>query len=98
MSKENTGQITTLPLTGAILDEFINVANKKFDDVLDTIEARHPALVRKMWRPKDYINDALKPDMLPINRDYALSLIEAFLIHHVIDLATEVDDQGVQMN
>lgn len=43
--------------------------------------------------PKEYIDEVFKPDMLPIDRDYALSLVETFLIHHVISLATEADEQ-----
>lgn len=41
--------------------------------------------------PKEYIAEVFKPDMLPIDRDYALSLVETFLIHHVIGLATEAE-------
>ncbi|WP_139346263.1 hypothetical protein [Pseudorhizobium flavum] len=33
----------------------------------------------------------LTEDMLPIQRHYAASLIEAFLVHHVLDLAFEAD-------
>lgn len=36
-----------------------------------------------------YIQEVLKPDMLPTDRDYALSLVEAFLIHHFISIDTE---------
>jgi hypothetical protein len=53
------------------------------------MEPKHPELVRKLWNPEMYIDQVIKPDMLPINRDYALSLIEAFLVHHFIELDTE---------
>lgn len=36
---------------------------------------------------EDYVDNIwLDESMLPIGRDYALSLIEAFLVHHMIDL------------
>lgn len=91
-------QISTLPLAESDRKEFIEVANKKFENILEKIEPTHPELVRKLWNPDQYIDKVLKPDMLPIDRDYALSLIEAFLIHNVIDLATEADKQGFKLN
>jgi len=36
--------------------------------------------------------------MLPINRDYALFLIDAFLVHRFIDLDTEADKSGPNIN
>ena len=48
--------------------------------------------------PEQYIEEVIKPDMLPIDRDYALSLVEAFLIHKVIELATEADKQALSLN
>lgn len=98
MSIENKNQITSLPLDVADLKEFLKVANEKFDDVLETIKARHPALVRKTWKPEDCIIKALKPDMLPLDRNYALSLLEDFLVRHVIELTIKADDQAVRLN
>ncbi|WP_026726982.1 hypothetical protein [Flavobacterium denitrificans] len=98
MEKKSTVKITTLPLAGKDLKEFIEVANKKFEDTLQSIEHEHPELVRKLWNPEQYIEEVIKPDMLPIDRDYALSLVEAFLIHKVIELATEVDEEGLIVN
>jgi hypothetical protein len=91
-------QISALPLSESDRKEFIEIANKKFENILETIEPTHPELVRKLWNPGQYIDEVLKPDMLPIDRDYALSLIEAFLIHNVIDLATETDKQGFKLH
>jgi hypothetical protein len=98
MSNENARQISALPLLDSDLDEFVKIANEKFEDILQTIEAKYPGLVRQLWKPEQYIYETLKEDMLPIDRNYALSLVEAFLIHHVIKLATKTDDQGLQLN
>ncbi|TDO83572.1 hypothetical protein EV143_1016 [Flavobacterium chryseum] len=98
MEKKSIIKITVLPLTEADLKEFIEVANKKFEDTLQSIEHTHPEIVRKLWSPEQYIEEVIKPDMLPIDRDYALSLVEAFLIHKVIELATEVDKEALNLN
>ncbi|MFC7526961.1 hypothetical protein ACFQRK_23595 [Parapedobacter sp. GCM10030251] len=91
-------KISALPLIGADRKEAIEIANNKFEDIMQTIEPTYPELVRKLWNPDQYIDEVIKPDMLPIDRDYALSLIEAFLVHHVINLATEADEQGLTLN
>ena len=92
MEMKSKIKITTLPLVARDREDFIEVANEKFEDIMRAIEPEHPALVRKLWNAGQYIDNVLKPDMLPIDRDYALSLIEAFLVHHVIYLATETDN------
>lgn len=92
-------QISALPLTGADRIEFLEVANERFEDVLKTIEPGHPELVRKMWNAEKYIDEVLfKPDMLPIDRDDALNLVDAFLVGHTIQLAVEADNQAVHLN
>ena len=91
-------QISSLPLTESDRKEFIEVANMKFENILETIESTHPELVRKLWNPDQYIDEVLKTDMLPIDRDYALSLVETFLIHYVIGLATEADEHALTLN
>lgn len=88
-------KITALPLVGADLKKAIETANTKFEDLLQMMEPRHPELLRKLWNPERYIIEVFNPDMLPIDRDYALSLIEAFLVHHFIDLDTEADRLGL---
>lgn len=98
MEKKSIIKITTLPLAEKDHKEFIKVANWKFDDTLQSIEHTHPELVRKLWNPEQYIEEVIKPDMLPIDRDYALSLVEAFLIHKVIELAAEADNQALNLN
>jgi hypothetical protein len=91
---KTTVQISTLPLVGADRTEFIETANSSFERVFDRIEPENPELVRKMWDAEKYIDeDVLTPDKLPIDRDYALSLIDAFMVSYVIQLAVEADDQ-----
>ncbi len=91
-------KISALPLIGTDRNEAIEIANNKFEDVLQTIEPIYPNLVRELWNPDQYIDKALKSNMLPISRDYALSLIEAFLLQHVIELANKVDIQDLNLN
>lgn len=97
--KKTAIKITALPLVGADCKEFIEAANEKFEDILRTIEPGHPELVRKIWDAEEYIDEILlTPDMLPIDRDYALSLIDTFLVHHVIGFAVEADELGPGLN
>lgn len=91
-------QISSLPLVGTDRNAAIKVANEKFEDLLQMMEPRHPGLVRKLWNPEQYIDEVLKPDMLPIDRDYALSLIEAFLVHRFITLDSDADKLGLNLN
>lgn len=88
-------QITSLPLSKTDRAEFIATANSVFESAVRRIEPNNLELTRKLWDAEDYIdNDLLSDDMLPISKDYALSLIDAFLVHHVIGLATEADKQA----
>ena len=90
-----TEKIRSLPLIGANRKKFIDTANAVFKRVLERVEPQHPQLVRELWDPEKYIDKLLlKPDMLPIDRDYALSLIDAFLVHHVIELTIETDTEA----
>lgn len=84
--------IKSLPLDADYRAEAINLANSTFEMVVKRIEPDNPEMTRKLWNATDYVdNHHLSEDMLPIDSDYALSLIEAFLVHHVIDLATKAD-------
>ena len=85
-------QITSLPLGEADRAEFVASANKAFETVLEQIEANNPEATRRLWDAEFYVNNILLEEhMLPISRDYALSLIDAFLVHYVIDLAVQAD-------
>jgi hypothetical protein len=93
MENKITVKITALPLVGDDRIEFINTANEVFEEVLERLEPENPDTVRKLWDAEKYIDESLlRPDMLPIDRDYALSLIDAFLVHHVMELAVETDN------
>ncbi len=88
-----TVKISSLPLTKEDREEFVKAANQSFERVFDAIEPENPGLVRKMWDAEKYIDkDVLTPDRLPIDRDYALSLVDAFMVGYVIQLAVEADE------
>jgi 2-oxo-4-hydroxy-4-carboxy--5-ureidoimidazoline (OHCU) decarboxylase len=84
-------QITSLPLNDTDRAEFIEAANNVFETVMWRMEPRNPDLTRKLWNVEDYVNTLLTEDMLSISKDYALSLIDAFLVHYVAGLAGQAD-------
>ncbi len=84
-------QITSLPLNKEDRAEFIEIANSVFKTVLLRMMPRNPGLTRKLWNAENYVDDMLTEDMLPISRDYAASLIDAFLVHHVAGLSAQAD-------
>jgi hypothetical protein len=99
MKNTTTVQISALPLVSEDRMEFIKTANSSFERVFDRIEPENPALVRKMWNAEKYIDeDVLTPDRLPIDRDYALSMIDAFMVGYVIQLAVEADEKTADPN
>lgn len=84
--------ITSLPLSGDERAEFIRTANHVFESVIERIEPNNLEMTRSLWDAGHYIDHHLLHEgMLPISRNYALSLVDAFLVHHVIDLAVEAD-------
>lgn len=84
-------QITSLPLNEEDRAEFIEIANSVFKTVLLRMMPRNPGLVRKLWNAENYVDNMLTEDMLPISRDYAASLIDAFLVQHVGGLSAQAD-------
>lgn len=99
MKNKTTVQISALPLIAADRMEFIKTANSSFERVIERIDPENPELVRKMWNAGKFIDEeVLTPDKLPIDRDYALSLIDAFMVGYVIQLATEADNHVGQVN
>lgn len=99
IKKKSTAQISALPLVGADRIKFLETAELVFERVMQRVEPDHPHLVRKLWNAENYIDEVLlQHDMLPIDRDYALSLIDAFLVQHVIELAVETDNQVESLN
>lgn len=75
----------------------MEIANRVFEKVVDRIEPENESLTHKLWDPGDYIDSHFFRDgMLPMTLDYADYLIDAFLVHHVIDLAVRADTQVEQ--
>lgn len=49
-------------------------------------------MIRSLWSAELFIDtELLNPDMLPIDKDYALSLVNSFMVGYVIQLAAEAD-------
>lgn len=89
---KHTTTITSLPLDNEDRAEFIETANKAFETVLRRMEPQDPDAIRKVWDAAYYVDHHLIGDgMLPIDRDYALSLIDAFLVHYVLELIDQVN-------
>jgi len=91
--------IKSLPFGEDYRAEAIELANLTFEKVVRRIEPDNPRLTRKLWNAADYVdNHHLSDHMLPIDSEYALSLIEAFLVHHVINLATKADKISIEQD
>ena len=72
----------------------MEIANRTFEKVVDRIEPENESLTRKLWDPVDYIDNHFFKGMLPMTLGCADYLIDAFLVHHVIDLAVRADEQA----
>lgn len=85
-------KITSLPVDEAYRKEAIALANSTFEMVMRRIEPDNPSATRQLWNAAVYVDHHhLTSDMLPIDSEYALSLIEALLFHYVVDLAVQAD-------
>lgn len=86
--------ITSVPVGGADRAVLIEAANTVFEKIIDRIEPENEDLTRSLWDVGHYIDNHLfREGMLPMTAaDYAIYLIDAFLVHHVIDLAIEADE------
>jgi hypothetical protein len=98
MKNKNKVQISALPLDGADRIEFLETAEASFERIIQQVEPDNPDMVRNLWNAENYIDEVLQRDMLPIDKDYALSLLDAFLVQHVIQLAVETDEQAEAQN
>jgi len=88
-------KITSLPLDENERAEFIKVANESFERVFDRIEPANPQLTRLLWDAEKFIDqEILTFDKLPIDRDYAISLVDAFIVGHVIQIAADADHKA----
>ncbi|MBX3429966.1 MAG: hypothetical protein KF779_10320 [Hyphomonadaceae bacterium] len=90
----STSMITALPPSGVDRIAFIQCANATFESVLLRMEPANEIAIRKLWNVEHYVDSFLRDDMLPMERGEALGLIEAFLVHHVLDLIETADDIG----
>jgi len=91
--------ITSLPFDADYRSEAIELANSTFEEVVRRIEPDNPKMTRELWDADDYVdNHHLYDHMLPIDSEYALSLIEAFLVHRVIELATKADRMSAEQS
>lgn len=99
ISSVPTAKISSLPLADDDREEFIKTANQSFERVFSRIEPDNPELTRSLWDAEKFIDeDILTPDRLPIARDYALSMIDAFMVGYVIQLAAKADNQTEHPN
>ncbi|MEO7214698.1 hypothetical protein [Mucilaginibacter sp.] len=99
VSSVPTEQICSLPINKKHREEFINEANRSFERIFERVEPEHPEQTRMLWDAEKYIDEEfLKPEMLPIDRDYALYLIDVSLVQYVIGLAVEADNNAVTLN
>lgn len=85
-------EIIELPLDADFRAEAIDVANAAFERVFERIEPDNPKMTRKLWNAEKHVDeDHFSQENLPIDSEYALSLIEAFMLSHVVGLATTAD-------
>jgi len=88
-------KISSLPLEKEDREEFIEAANQSFERVFTSIEPNNPEMTRSLWDAERYIDEELlSDDMLPIDRDYALSLVDSFMVGYVIQLSVQADEQS----
>ncbi|MCB9094707.1 MAG: hypothetical protein H6621_06525 [Halobacteriovoraceae bacterium] len=98
-NKVKKEMITQLPLSESNRKEFINSANSVFETVLIRIDHENPSKIRELWNAEEYIeNGLLDKSMLPISKDYALSLIDSFLVHHILGLCSQLESKPSRSN
>lgn len=91
--------ITSLPLNPVERREFVELAAVTFETVMERMEPENPEGTRARWNADSYVDGELSNILsrdLPVKREYALSLIEAFLVHHVLDLVVAADADAVE--
>jgi len=85
-------KIEKIPLNNRDRKKIIDTANKAFERVLKRIEPENLKLTIELWDAERFVdNEVLKKEMLPIDWDYALSLADAFMVGHAIQLAVQAD-------
>jgi hypothetical protein len=81
-------QVTSRSLCEDDRTKLIEAANREFERVLDRIEATNPQAVRKLWDAASYVDQLFSSE---ISYYDAVNRIDCFLVHDVIELATQVD-------
>lgn len=90
-------EVSKLPLDVDFRAEAIDIANAAFERVFDGIEPENPKMTRKLWNAEKHVDeDHFSQENLPIDSEYALSLIEAFMLSHVVGLATTADKMALR--
>jgi len=88
-------QITSFPLEDTYRKEAIEIANRTFEMVMRRIGPDNPIETRGLWDAEEYVDHYhLSTNMLPIDSEYAHSLIESSLFHYVVDLAVQADHKA----
>lgn len=91
-SAEIPKMITEFPLTGALRKEAISVARESFARALGRMEARNPRKAMAGWDAGEYVDRILSADVGPIETDYALHLVEVFLVADAANAAAAADE------
>ncbi len=89
-------EITSLPLTGALRQEAIRIANFAFEDAMYRMEVKNLTRARERWDVEAYVDKTISGDMIPIGTSYGLSLLEAFMIHDALYIAMGADEEESQ--
>lgn len=93
-SKVKVGfQLTNLPLSEEYRVEAIDVAKSTFEHVFQRIEPDNPVSTRKLWDAEKFVDEHhFTEDLLPIDSEYALSLIESGMLLYVVNLAQKAEE------
>ncbi|MER9459687.1 hypothetical protein NKI80_07255 [Mesorhizobium sp. M0387] len=91
--------ITSLPVAGADRSILIDAANAAFETIIKRMGPANEKLTRELWDACEYIdNHAFETGMLPMSTDDAMYYADAFLLQHVVMLATDADNSSAEKN
>ncbi|WP_217574785.1 hypothetical protein [Mesorhizobium sp. GbtcB19] len=93
---ETHAVIASLPVTGTDRTMLIDAANAAFERIIERMEPANEELTRSYWDAEGYIDNEITSDMLPLSRDYAAYLVDAFLLQHVVQLAVAADNEAAE--
>jgi hypothetical protein len=83
--------IKALPLSPAEREDFIKEANAFFEDIFEAMEPRSPEETRKLWDAGHFVDNFIPEEELPVEREFALMMMEQMLVQLVGNLASEAD-------